>query len=566
MFLFSFFILFLIKNIKTQITISTETLKQNGGNQSIAIPINSHDYTQLVITSNGYLIKLNSDATIYEISNQIIPLQFKGVDSDACQINDNLIVILSADDKTLTFFNIDSESIIVSNDNKVNDYSDNAISLSCANDYFILATSFNSLVTIKLYYKTNIKLTTTLSGISDNQITCTLFPSLYTVCFYTYNSKNSINYILYNNTFDIIKHEDVANIKMEHQPYDKYKRSETTILNLGIFSKRIRNDKVIFCAIKERVNDNIFYFCNIGNLTIGNSNPLYLASDAETQEYAFIMSNTNKIRQCFVGIRNDNLYPVICRQSTYKNGDGITENNLLSVIYVNESAQFDFLPGQTATGLIKILPNENDQIINLVEFDNNAIGFILSNGIDTIISVYYPKCSGDFSLSFSSFPSDTGTCYSTTQTVNNYYYDSLYHKYFPITGNAKTCSRNADLSLTCTCDNSIGFYPVPSDYEGTDYCWNKNYEYNFYFFDYTLNIFKKCYNGCLTCSQIGTSEKDTKCILCDNSINLSTSSNSYYPVNNDSTDTNNILCIDKDTIIIGYYFNINTNQFEKCDD
>ena len=562
MLLFSSLILFLIKSIKTQITINTETLKENGGDQSITIPIESHDYTQLVITSNGYLIKINSDTTIYEKSNQIIPLKFSGIDSDACQINNNLIVILSASDRKLTFFNIDSESIIESNDNEVNVYSANGISLSCSNDYFILATSYNNEVSVKLYYKTKIFKTTTFSSIINNQISCTLFTSLYTVCFYTYYSNQILYYSLYDNTLTSIKQDNVKNIQMEHQP----NREDITVYNLGVFSKNIGNDKVMFCAIKERENDNIFYFCNIGKLTIENTNPLYLASDAISYEYAFITQNTNKIRQCFIGVRKDGLYPVICRKSDNKVGTSTTKYNYITVVYINHLNKFDFVPGQTASGLISILPNDNDQIINLVEFDNNGLGFILSDGTNTVISYYYPKCSSSFSESFNYVPSDSGTCFDKTQTQNYYYYDPLYHKFITLTGNAKTCVRNSDLTLTCTCDTDNNYYPVPSDYEGDEYCWNKNFMRNFYFFDTSESKFKKCYTGCLTCSQLGTSEKDTKCILCDNTINLPTSTNSYYPVNNiDSTDTNNILCIDKDKIIIGYYFNIDTNQFEKCD-
>ena len=561
MFLFTFTIFFLINIIKTQTTIDTEILKQNGGNQAIVIPIHSNDYTQLVITSNGYLIKLNSDTSIYGISNQIIPLKFNGIDSDACQLNNNLIVLLSSDDKKLTFFNINSESIIVSNDNVVNDYSDNGISLSCANDYFVIATSNDNYVTIKFYYKTDIYKIQTISNIIGNQITCTIFISLYTACFYSYNSIQEIYYTLYDNTFNFYKNDNVMNIKMEHQP----NRDSTIIINNGVLSKRIGDDKVIFCSVKYRTNDITLFFCNVGQLKIGNTNPLYLADSPKTQEYAFTLSNTNKIRHCFIGVRSDDLYPAICRKSNDKDGSSKTKYNYMTVISVDGSNEFAFLSGQTATGYISILPNDNDQIINLVEFDNNGIGFILSDGTNTIISVYYPKCSSTFSSSFNVFPANSGNCYSSETTLNGYYYDPIYHKFIPLSGNAASCSRNSDLILICTCDNSNGYYPVPDDYEGSDYCWDKNINHNFYFFDNSASKFKKCYIGCLTCSQLGTSEKDTKCILCDNTINLSSSTNSYYPVIDSPTNTNNILCIDKDTIIIGYYFNTNTNQFEKCD-
>ena len=99
------FYVFIIPITLQAILVETEIIQSKGGSQVINIPITGQTFTQLVITSKGYLIKFNSDSSRSK-SKLIEGLQFSGVKSDGCQISNDLIVIANADYKQLIFFNL----------------------------------------------------------------------------------------------------------------------------------------------------------------------------------------------------------------------------------------------------------------------------------------------------------------------------------------------------------------------------------------------------------------------------------------------------------------------------
>ena len=302
------FYVFIIPITLQAIPVETEIIQSKGGSQVINIPIKGQTFTQLVITSKGYLIKFNSDSSRSE-SKLNKGLQFSGVKSDGCQISNDLIVIANADDKQLIFFNLTNDEI--AGTDTIENFSDNGLSLSCSSNYFVIATSSGEEATIKLYHQKTQYKTNTISKVKNNHITCTLFKSkIYTVCFYPYSDdlKDS-NYSLFNESLEKINEEDVVNINMEHE---KNEGKETK--NHGVISKRIEDNKVIYCETKLKVGESYFFFCNIGELNTSNSKPLHLASGND-YNYAVFNYITNKIEQCFIGVRSDNLFSAICRYS-----------------------------------------------------------------------------------------------------------------------------------------------------------------------------------------------------------------------------------------------------------
>ena len=556
--------MFIIPITLQAILVETEIIQSKGGSQVINIPITGQTFTQLVITSKGYLIKFNSDSSRSE-SNLIEGLQFSGVKSDGCQISNDLIVIANADDKQLIFFNLTNNAIAT---DTIENFSDNGLSLSCSSNYFVIATSSGEEATIKLYHQKTQYKTNTISKVKNNHITCTLFKSkIYTVCFYPYSDdlKDS-NYSLFNENLEKIIEEDVQNIHMEHE-----KNAGVETKNHGVISKRIEDNKVIYCETKLKFGESYFFFCNIGELNISNSKPLNLASENDNN-YAVFNYITNKIEQCFIGVRSDNLFSAICRFSF----SGEVASDAVSLIavlsYSNNKIEFLSSNGQSINGgQIKILKSPSNTIINIMEFNNNAIGYLLSDETNTVMSIYYPKCSNSFANSFNYKITSDGTCISDSNS-NGYYYDSFTHQYVKLPDNVASCSRLGDFSLKCECDMPT-YYPIPADYEGSEICWNKDEDHNYYYFDSTLKMFKNCYQGCLTCSKYGISISDTKCKKCDNWNNLSTTNNYYYslPTSTSISDSSNaispdsnLVCYDKDQNIEGYYYKDKTSGFALC--
>ena len=111
---------------------------------------------------------------------------------------------------------------------------------------------------------------------------------------------------------------------------------------------------------------------------------------------------------------------------------------LLHVLsYSNNKIEFLSSNGQTINGgQIKILKSPSNTIINIMEFNNNAIGYLLSDETNTVMSIYYPKCSNSFANSFNYKITSDGTCISDSSTnINEYYYDSFTHQYVKIPDN-----------------------------------------------------------------------------------------------------------------------------------
>ena len=105
----------------------------------------------------------------------------------------------------------------------------------------------------------------------------------------------------------------------------------------------------------------------------------------------------------------------------------------------------------------------------------------------------------------------------------------------------KTCTSYGDVTDTkCTlCDYDGGYYKLE---DKQSHCVLNTETINGYFVDHATQTFKKCYNGCLTCSEKGTSVSNTKCTSCDNSL-------LYYPLS-----SNMEQCYHKDTKINHYYY------------
>ena len=119
--------MFIIPITLQAIPVETEIIQSKGGSQVINIPITGQTFTQLVITSKGYLIQFNSDSS--RSQSILIPgLQFSGVKSDGCQISNDLIVIANADDKQLIFINITTNEI--AGTDTIENFSNYGLSLS----------------------------------------------------------------------------------------------------------------------------------------------------------------------------------------------------------------------------------------------------------------------------------------------------------------------------------------------------------------------------------------------------------------------------------------------------
>ena len=558
MYIFIFYIYILIKYISSDYTtIDSETIVNNGGDQVISISIKENDFSTLSITSNGYFIKFYSDSSRTLGENKGDDFKFSGISSDGCQLSQDSAVLLDSGNKIIRVFNLSTEAII--QNFPLSDFDDNSVSLSCSygNDKFSIALSHSNQAKIFWYSSTSNTLLNESENfaVAHNIISCSMFTSVtYTVCFYTNdtNRQNSF-YKLYNENYEEIKSDNVKTINMEHKSSNNTNITE----NYGIISKRLDSDKIMYCELKNLAWYRFQFYCNVGLLNLSSTNIFYLHSNQS--DFAVLHSVSSNINHCFIGIRSDSIFPTTCRYNDTSTNQETIYSTISFVTYSQK--QFSFFNGNNVTNggttIINITSNLNT-IINVIQFNDNGIGYLFSDGTHTKLSLYFPKCSDSLDNSLNKYRYSNTECKSSDTQIDGYYYDSLYHKFIQIKEGASNCDRDSiTLQLRCTCNVANNYYNVPSDYIGNDKCWNKNPSHNYYYFDNSSSSFIKCYTGCLICSS------GTQCSECDNPTTLSTTNNYYYPI----PPTGTILkCIDKNSNENGYYF-INVNLgFGTCSD
>ena len=556
MYIFSFFIYLLIKYISSEYTIiDSEIILNNGGDQVISIPIKNNDFSTLSITSNGFFIKFYSDSsrTLGEFKGT--DFQFSGISSDGCQLSQDLAVLVDSGNKKIRIFKISNGEIITNL--TLNDFDNDSISLSCSygNDIFSITLSKSNIGKI-FWYNSNSQLGyKEINSIIDNHISCSMFTSYkYTVCFYTNDTYRKNSYFtLYDENFNIKKEGNVNSINMEHQQSTNEQITE----NYGIISKRLDSDKIMYCELKNLAWYRFQFFCNVGllNLSVNNQDNIFYLHSSQP-DFAVLHSISSNINHCFIGIRSDSIFPTICR---YNDSSTNQETILSSISFVTYSnKQFSFFYGEIDTGgtiIVNITSNLNT-IINVLQFNDNGIGYLFSDGTNTKLSLYFPKCSSSLSDSLNKYLYTNSQCIPSNTHIDGYYYDSLYHKFIQISTGASNCNRDSlTLKLLCSCNSDNGYYNVPSDYVGDDKCWNKNDINNYYYFDSSSNSFIKCYTGCLICSSGST------CSKCDNPTTLSSTNNYYYPIPPTGTIEK---CIDRNSNENGYYFISINKGFGEC--
>ena len=177
-----------------------------------------------------------------------------------------------------------------------------------------------------------------------------------------------------------------------------------------------------------------------------------------------------------------------------------------------------------------------------------------------------------------------GKCFNSSQTFEGYYYSD--GEYIPCHENCKTCSGSGE-SNCLTCWKEYGIYQ--------NKCIPVDTTINYYYFDVETSSFKQCMDNCFTCINSETCDmcdsyycyKDNTCyyydvtfegLYCDLMygyyMECDESCLSCYDYDKDnclSCDSSRNLalyletCIDKSTIIEGYYYDSNTNSFLACE-
>ena len=133
---------------------------------------------------------------------------------------------------------------------------------------------------------------------------------------------------------------------------------------------------------------------------------------------------------------------------------------------------------------------------------------------------------------------------SETTKHENYFLNSD-NKYEECFQGCATCnSKGTDISNTkcLTCDNANYYYHLVDD---STQCYHKDSQIDKYYFN--GDKFSKCFLGCLTCQQYGTSASDTQCNSCDKT-------NNYFPL-----EDNPQQCYYKTNTPNKYFFDTDTN-------
>ena len=143
---------------------------------------------------------------------------------------------------------------------------------------------------------------------------------------------------------------------------------------------------------------------------------------------------------------------------------------------------------------------------------------------------------------------DSTQCYHKDSQIDKYYFNG--DKFSKCFLGCLTCQQygtSASDTQCNSCDKTNNYFPLE---DNPQQCYYKTNTPNKYFFD--TDTFYKCQTGCLTCTQKGSGVDDTQCTSCDVSY-------LYYPLFNNTSQ-----CYLSSTILDYYYFNSATNKYEKC--
>ena len=175
-----------------------------------------------------------------------------------------------------------------------------------------------------------------------------------------------------------------------------------------------------------------------------------------------------------------------------------------------------------------------------------------------------------------------GKCFNSSQNFDGYYYSN--GEYFPCYETCKTCKGSGE-SNCLSCWKEYGLYQ--------NRCISVDSSINYYYFDVETNRFEKCPENCFQCLKYEKCDDcgpnyclkdnvcyyyttifeglycyytiyepcDESCLTCegpdvDECLSCSSSKNLALYMNT---------CIDKNTIIDGYYHDSNTNSFLRCE-
>jgi hypothetical protein len=140
----------------------------------------------------------------------------------------------------------------------------------------------------------------------------------------------------------------------------------------------------------------------------------------------------------------------------------------------------------------------------------------------------------------------TNSCYLKTQIIQGYYFDSILSLFNKCYTRCISCSCGGD-DNTHNCSICLANYYQLVD--NSTQCYTLFEKVTGYFFDVLSSKFSKCYASCETCNSLGTSYTH-QCLTCYSN---------YYPPEDDKTS-----CYNKDSTILGYYFDSSSNIFRKC--
>ena len=176
-----------------------------------------------------------------------------------------------------------------------------------------------------------------------------------------------------------------------------------------------------------------------------------------------------------------------------KKCDLLLHNNIYSSLSGDEPIYFiKFEPSDSSKQSV-VLYTSNDNVIDYSKqyssdenyyFDSGSVAWNLNYFIylQTKEGKTFSKCSITITIS---------SCYEGCFSCDTY-------------------GTSIDNTKCSKCDDANGYYPLE---DKNEQCYHKDLKVNHYYYD---TIFKKCNVACLQCSSFGSSSEDTQCIQCDN--------------------------------------------------
>ena len=526
-------IIYLLSLIYKCYSLKKFTIHSEGENV-ITSKVSIHgECSAIAITQKGSFIKYRENSSIisHKIQDDLITSEHSKY--FMCQFSTNKLILIRGNE--IKEIEINEDGDFQSKENKESENSYSIFSLQCKTGYYIFTylSDDDKKYNFKMYKNSNPFKSDELE--SENLVpfissSCLLLDNNHVLCINTLSSE-----------MEYIYHELSLSTCRKINSDGKIINSDNNLEIKGSIIKYWSNNEILICinAYKKNPLEDINLICYFANVNQINNIKFEIKDELVVNEK--VTGNINYCQIEKLTSSSSNTYVSICLTFYYRTTYILSifkyYNNKL-IIYNNNNNYKDIEFSLLEQSFLSIIP-----------FKEESFGiFFRDIDADSMILMFYPNCRNIFDYA----PKEGGDCCNINDisgcAESPYYYDECTHSFMKMPLNYSIYERNQFCKIK-KIDCNDNYYLDNNNNFGSYECWSKGNPPQTYYFDYSVNIFKKCFRTCLTCRE-GGDESNHNCVSCKEN---------FYALQD-----NSFQCYHKDEPLNKYFFDSKNKRFSKC--